>query len=60
MCAINPLHKKRIIFDFYTSHQMTKEKFDDFVLAWSLQQEQLCNEYGHIRLHIKETDQEAE
>jgi hypothetical protein len=60
MCAINPLHKKRIIFDFYTSHQMTKENFDKFILEWSLSTEQILNTFGNIRVHVKETEEEAD
>ncbi len=60
MCAINPLYKKRLIFDFYTSHPMIKEDFDKFVMEWALKQEQNANKYGNIRLHVKETEQEAD
>ncbi len=60
MCAINPLHKKRILFDFYTSHPFEKEKFDSAVIEWCLKMEQTLNKYGTIRVHVKETEQEAE
>lgn len=60
MCAIKPLHKKRIIFDFYTSHPMTKESFDKAILQWSLREEQRLNAFGKFRVHIKETEQEAD
>lgn len=60
MCAINPLHKKRIIFDFYTSHLMTKDEFDKHIIEWSLVSEQTLNKYGEIRVHVKETEQEAD
>lgn len=60
MCAINPLHKKRIIFDFYTSHPMTKEQFEKLLIEWSLREEQRLNAFGKIRVHVKETDQQAE
>lgn len=60
MCAISPLHKKRIIFDFYTSHPMSKEAFDKFLLDWCLTEEQKLNALGKIIVHVKETEQEAE
>ena len=61
MCAINPIHKKRIIFDFYTvEKELTKEFFDNYVLEWCLKQEQNMNQYSRIRCHVKETEQEAE
>lgn len=60
MCAINPLHKKRILFDFYTSHPMSKEAFDKSLTEWCLREEQRLNAFGKIRVHVKETDQEAE
>lgn len=60
MCAINPLHKKRIIFDFYTSHPMSKATFDEAVAIVSLTAEQQINSHGTLRVHIKETEQEAE
>jgi len=59
MCAINPKHKKRLLFDFYTSIEMPEGKFEDDVLKWALEQEQLLNKYGIIRVHVKETTQEA-
>lgn len=60
MCAINPLHKKRLIFDFYTSHPMTKEAFDKAILEWSLMEEQRLNAFGKFRVHVKETKEKAE
>ena len=60
MCAINPRFKKRIIFDFYTSHDMTEEQFINHCLHYCLQSEQTINKYGNIRVHVKETEDEAE
>lgn len=60
MCAINPLRKKRIIFDFYTSHPMTKRSFDKSIIEWSLREEQRLNAFGKIRVHVKETKQQAD
>ena len=62
MCAINPKHKKRMILDFYTSHpQMTRKKFEEYVYKWSLKTEQTINTLSpSIRVHVKETEQEAE
>ncbi len=60
MCAINPLHKKRMIFDFYTSHKMTEEKFNELIIEWCLKQEQDINAYSRFRCHVKETDQQAD
>lgn len=61
MCAINPTQKKRIIFDFYTSDKtISKKDFDISVITWSLAEEQRLNSFGKIRVHIKETNQEAD
>lgn len=61
MCAINPVHKKRIIFDFYTSDsRVIKEDFERDVLEWCLEREKEMNRYGKIRCHVKETEQEAD
>lgn len=64
MCAINPKHKKRIIFNFYTSDpNMTKEEFDHLVIKHCLETEidmNSGNYQGNFRVHVKETDQEAE
>jgi hypothetical protein len=61
MCAINPLHKKRVLFDFYTAHlTMTKEDFDKAVIEWCLDMEIGFNRFADIRLHVKETKDEAE
>ena len=61
MCAINPKHKKRVLFDFYTAHPtMTAEDFDRAVLEWVLDMEMSFNKFADIRLHVKETKQEAD
>ncbi len=60
MCAINPLHKKRLLLDLYTSHKMTQEEFEAHVLEWALKQEQTINTFGNIRVHVKETEQQAD
>ena len=61
MCAINPKHRKRIIFDFYTSDpQMTKEAFDKGTLEWASEAEWNLNAHGAYRVHVKETEQEAD
>lgn len=60
MCAINPTHKKRINFDFYTSHPLTKEQFEAAIIEWSLKMEQTLNQYGTIRVHVKESKEEAD
>lgn len=60
MCAINPLHKKRIIFDFYTSHPMSKEKFDRDIREWGIKEEQILNAHGNIRVHVKETEKQPD
>lgn len=50
-----------MVFDFYTSFStMTKEDFEKDILEWCLEMEQTLNKYGHIRVHVKETEQEAE
>lgn len=60
MCAINPRFKKRMIFDFYTSHpDMTETEFKTAIIGWCLDMEINMNNYGAIRCHVKETEQEA-
>lgn len=61
MCAINPVHKKRILLDIYTADSsMTKEEFENIIIYKALAIEELLNESTHLRWHIKETEQEAE
>lgn len=61
MCAINPVHKKRIILDVYTSDKnMSEEEFTSMVLEKCFQTEMRLNEDHRLRWHIKETDQGAE
>ena len=61
MCAINPVHKKRLILDVYTSDsRLTKEQFNDLVLELALAAEMRLNESMRLRWHVKETKQEAE
>lgn len=60
MCAINPAHKKRIIFDVYTSDsEMSKEAFEELVLIKSLATEVRLNKDGRLRWHVKESKEEA-
>lgn len=60
MCAINPIHKKRMIFDFYTSEKVSKEEFENKIIEICLTTEQSMNQSGLIRCHVKETEQEAD
>lgn len=62
MCAINPRFKKRILFDFYTSHPtMTEEEFNNIIVKYVLKLEEHSNRFNpSIRLHVKETDQKAD
>lgn len=60
MCAIKPLHKKRIIFDFYTVVPMTEKAFNELILEWSLREELYLNGNSPLRVHVKETEQEAD
>lgn len=60
MCAINPKRKKRIIFDFYTSIDMPEDIFEQAILFVVTSAEQRINRRGDIRVHVKETKQEAE
>jgi len=39
---------------------MTKEAFDKSLLEWCLREEQRLNAFGKIRVHIKETEQQAD
>lgn len=61
MCAINPVHKKRIILDVYTSDKrFTQETFNDLVIETSIMIELHLNTTTSLRWHIKETNQEAD
>lgn len=61
MCAINPVHKKRLIMDFYTAQtDITKEQFDEAVYKWALENEQRINTFSKIRVHVRDTDQQAD
>lgn len=61
MCAINPVHKKRIILDAYTSDKrFTQETFNDLVIETSIMIELHLNTTTSLRWHIKETNQEAD
>lgn len=61
MCAINPTHKKRLIFDFYTSESgLTEEQFVKNVYEWALKEEQRINTFSKIRVHVRDTDQQAD
>ena len=60
MCAINPVHKKRIIFDFYTSEKIPWKKFKARVLDIALATELDINTNTRLRVHVKETGQEAD
>jgi len=60
MCAINPVHKKRIILDVYTSEKISESEFLGLVIEQALKLEIQLNESGKLRWHVKETEQEAE
>jgi hypothetical protein len=61
MCAINPVHKKRFVFDVYTANpKLTKEDFETLALEHLLQAEEQANAIGVLRFHLKESNQEAD
>jgi len=60
MCAINPVHKKRMILDVYTAHQISKAEFEDLVCNAVLLMECKLNSDMRLRWHVKETEQEAD
>lgn len=60
MCEINPRHTKILRLEFFTSHDMTPEQFENRVAHVVLEQEQLANMDGSIRCHIHETDTYAD
>lgn len=62
MCAINPTHKKRFIFDVYTSHSnMTEEDFIEMCLEHLTKAEVRLNSGTHwLRFHLKESEQKAD
>lgn len=39
---------------------MSKEVFDKAIIEWSLREEQRLNAFGKFRVHVKETDKEAD
>jgi hypothetical protein len=62
MCAINPTHKKRFVFDVYTSDtKMNKETFEDLVIGTLLAVEMKLNsDIPRFRFHLKESNQPAD
>ena len=44
-----------MVFDFYTSMDMSKEEFEKIVITACLRAEQIMNARGNIRVHVKET-----
>ena len=62
MCAINPFHKKRFVFDVYTSDKrQTKEHFEDTCMGVLLAVElKLNTDFPQFRFHLKESKQAAD
>lgn len=61
MCAINPTHKKRFVFDVYTSQHVSKEFFEQCCMETLLEAEvKLNTEQPMLRFHLKESTQEAD
>jgi hypothetical protein len=62
MCAINPVHKKRLILDVYTSdRRASREEFMSEVVSRALRLElELNSQVTSLRWHVKETEQEAD
>jgi hypothetical protein len=55
MCEINPKHTKVFRLEFFTSHPMTAEEFEQIVARHAVAMEMLANEDGRIRCHVHET-----
>lgn len=50
-----------MVLDFYTSHEMTKEAFEEAVINWCLKSEETINSLAPtIRVHVKESPDQAE
>ena len=60
MCAINPVWKKRLLLDVYTSEKISLQQFEDFFLYKALEMEVNLNMDGKLRWHLKETKQQAD
>lgn len=60
MCAINPVWKKRLILDVYTSEKIPIQEFDDLVLEKALNIEIVLNEDARLRWHLKESKENAD
>lgn len=62
MCAINPVHKKRLLIDVYTSDRtMSQQEFDKLVIQKGFETELRLNTVcQRLRWHVKETEQEAD
>lgn len=61
MCAINPTHKIRLIFDVYTADpDILYPDFLQLVLGQAIKMENDANQRGNLRWHVKETDQPAD
>ena len=54
MCEINPKHTMILRLEFFTSINMTQEKFEEIVCNVVLEMEAMANEDSRIRCHIHE------
>lgn len=53
MCEINPVHKKVLRLEFFTSDsRCTEEKFERLVAERALAMEMLGNARGDLRVHV--------
>lgn len=52
MCEINPKRAAAFRLEFFTAHEVSKERWNKLVLERLLDLEQAFNETGEIRVHI--------
>lgn len=56
MCEINPKHTKILRLEFFTSHNLSQEEFEQIVAGKVLDMEMMANTDGRIRCHVHEQD----
>ena len=56
MCEINPKRKKFFRLEFFTSHPMTEEQWEQLLYFRLVELEQAFNQSGEIRVHIHDAE----
>ena len=59
MCEINPKRTKILRLEFFTSHEMTQDQFENIVIMHCANMEMKINADMRIRCHVHETEEIA-